>query len=574
MFGPQALRLLVWLKLRGALRAQVRRLQRPRNWIFLLVGIGLFALWAMNFLFLGALRLSRAHDPESEFAWTRVLIAATGILTLVGSFNHRGLYLPKQEIELAFSAPLSRSDLVRYRLTTNLLRSLVAGVIVGLGAARKFEHAGYAFAGSFAVLMFLPIVGQAAAILLGDAENRWTRLASRVPARAITIVLAVALVLVVLEFGTDQGGFFTDLVQSPTGGPIHEQPWYRSRLVQALLWPTLPWAHAINAAGPAEFAQWMALCVALWVLAFEATARIGVDYRELSLATSADIARRLRRMRSGGAGVASSKADARSAGWRVPWLFGRGPFGAIAWLKLVAMTRKARGTLLFSVLVVGFVAIGFPLMFERGHGPSDPETAARNGLLVSAMIAAVGSMYLAAGLRFDFRQDLELMDLVKSWPVHSARIFLATILPEVLLISVLLASAILLRAAFTGFHPVILAILLFQPLLTFGWIAVDNAVYLYSPVRYTPGQEGALQHMGRSLLLMLLRVTILGLALALAGGPAAGIVLGADGLGLERGMAWVIALVYAWGVLLALDVLLVFGGGWVLRRFDVARDRG
>lgn len=574
MFGPQALRLLVWLKLRGALRAQARRLRRPRNWIFLLVGIGLFALWIFNVVVLGSLRSSRAHDPESEFAWTRLLIAVTGLLTLVGSFNHRGLYLPKQEIELAFSAPLSRSDLVRYRLTTNLLRSMIAGVIVGLGAGRKLEHPGYAFAGVFAMLMFLPIVGQAAAILLGDAENRWTRLASRIPARAITLVLAVALVLVVLELGTDRGGFLTDLVQSSTGDSIQDQGWYRSRLVQALLWPTLPWAHAINAAGPAEFAAWFGLCAALWVLAFEATARLGVDFRELSLATSADVARRLRRMRSGGAGVASSKADAHSAGWRVPWLLGRGPFGAIAWLKLAAMTRKARGTLLFSLLVVGFVAVGFPLMFERGHGLSDPEIAAKNSLLASAMIAAVGSMYLAAGLRFDFRQDLELMDLVKTWPVHSARIFLATILPEVLLISVLLAAAILVRSAFTGFQPVILAILLFQPLLTFAWIAVDNAVYLYSPVRYTPGQEGALQHMGRSLLLMLLRMTILGLALALAGGPAAGIVLGADWLGLEQGLAWVIALVYAWGVLLALDVLLVFGGGWVLKRFDVARDRG
>ncbi len=574
MFGPPALRLLVWLKLRGAVRAQVRRLRTPRNWIFLILGVGLFALWAFNFLYFGSRGLGGGHDPQSEFAWSRILLCALGVLTLVGSFNHRGLYLPKQEIELAFSAPLARSDLVRYRLTTNLLRSIIAGLVVGVGAARKLEHPGYAFAGTFAALMFLPIVGQAAAILLGDAENRWTRLASRVPARAITLILGVGLVLLVVDLSSDEGGLLGELAQSSNGGAIYEQPWYHARLVQAILWPTLPWAHAINAAGPAEFAGWFALCAALWVLAFELTARIGVDFRELSLATSADIARRLKRLRSGGAGVAASKADVRSVGWRVPWLFGRGPFGAIAWLKLVAMLRKARGTLLFSVLVVGFVAVGFPLMFEHGRLAHDPELASRNGLLASAMIAAVGSMYLAAGLRFDFRQDLELMDLVKSWPVHSARIFLATILPEVLLISLLLATAIVVRSFFSGFHPVIAAILLFQPLVTFAWIAIDNAVYLFSPVRFTPGQEGALQHMGRSLLLMLLRLSILGVSLALAGGPAAGLILGADWLGIERGLAWVIALVYAWGVLLALDAALVVGGGWVLRRFDVARDRG
>jgi hypothetical protein len=307
--------------------------------------------------------------------------------------------------------------------------------------------------------------------------------------------------------------------------------------------------------------------VLLWLAAFELTARLPVDFRELSLATSADVARRLQRLRRGGAGVGGSKADKVALSWRVPWLLGRSPFGAIAWLKFVAMMRKARGTVLFSILVVAFVAIGFPIIAHRGGGP-DGE------LLGAGMIAAVGSMYLAAGLRFDFRQDLELMDLVKTWPVAPTRIFVATILPEVLLITLLLSGAILARAACVGFQAELLPILFFQPLVTFAWIAVDNAVYLYSPVRFTPGQEGALQHMGRSLLLLLLRMTLLAVALAIAGAPAAALVLGADTLGLEAGLAWMIALSYAWLVLLIVNVALVFGGGWILRRFDVARDRG
>jgi hypothetical protein len=303
------------------------------------------------------------------------------------------------------------------------------------------------------------------------------------------------------------------------------------------------------------------------VAAFEFTARVPVDYRELSLATSADVARRLQRLRRGGAGVGGSKAEKLALSWNVPWLLGRSPFGAIAWLKFVAMLRKARGTLLFSILVVAFVAYAFPLVMNRGAG-------SEISWIGPAMIAAVGSMYLAAGLRFDFRQDLELMDLVKTWPVPATRIFLATILPEVLLISGLLSGAILVRAAFVGFQVELLPILLFQPLLTFAWIAVDNAVYLYAPVRFTPGQEGALQHMGRSLLLMLLRFTLLAITLVVAGAPAVALVLGADELGLEPSLAQLIAFSYAWLVLLFVDIGLVLAGGWILRRFDVARDRG
>lgn len=566
MFGPASLRLLLRLKFRGAIRAQVRRLRSPRNWIFLVVGLVLIAYWGFTFVLLPRMGGYTSSDPQSELAWTSLVILTMAVLTLVGSFNHRGLYLPKQEIELAFSAPLARSDLVRYRLLANLTRSVIAGVIVGVGASRRLPHPLYAFLGTFAALMFLPILGQAAAILLGDAENRWTKFASRVPARALSVGGAIVLVLVMVFVITGQDGGLSEFLPGEASGPIHEQAWFRSPLMQALLFPTLPWAHAVNAETGSEFLSWFGLCVLLWFAAFELTARIPGDFRELSLATSADVARRLQRLRRGGAGVGGSKADKFSLTWNVPWLLGRTPFGAIAWLKFVAMLRKARGTLLFSVLVVALVAVAFPMMIRNG----DPEFE----WVGPAMIAAVGSMYLAAGLRFDFRQDLDLMDLVKTWPVAPTRIFVATILPEVLLITLLLSGAILVRAAFKGFQVELLPVLLFQPLVTFAWIAVDNAVYLYAPVRFTPGQEGALQHMGRSLLLMLLRLTLLAFSLAIAGAPAVALVVGADSLGLDEGLARMIALTYAWIVLLLVNVALAFCGGWILRRFDVARDRG
>jgi Putative ABC exporter len=567
MFGPAALRLLLRLKLRGAARAQLRRLRSPRNWIFLLVGVGLFAIWGLYIVLMPRWRGPSVPDPESDLAWTSVVLFALALLTLVSSFNHRGLYLPRQEIELVFSAPIERSDLVRYRLSTNLLRSLVAGLFIGMGTALRMPHPLFAFAGTLAALLSLPILGQATAILLGDAENRWTRLVERVPARALSLGGALGLVLLLVYVATGQDGGLGLLLAGREGEPLHAQAWFQAPLTQALLLPTRPWALAINAETGSEFLRWFGLCALIWLAAFELTARLPVDFRELSLATSADVARRLQRLRRGGAGVGGSKAERVALSWQVPWLLGRGPFGAIAWLKFVAMMRKARGTVLFSVLVVAFVAIGFPILTRQGVG--------QEGELVGAcMIAAVGSMYLAAGLRFDFRQDLELMDRVKTWPVAPARIFLATILPEVLLISILLSSAILVRSACVGFQAELLPILWFQPLATGAWIAVDNAVYLYAPVRFTPGQEGALQHMGRSLLLMVLRLALLGVALLAAGGPALALVVWADEIGLESGLARVIALSWAWLVLLAVDVALVYAGGWVLRRFDVARDRG
>ena len=104
--------------------------------------------------------------------------------------------------------------------------------------------------------------------------------------------------------------------------------------------------------------------------------------------------------------------------------------------------------------------------------------------------------------------------------------------------------------------------------------AIDNAVFLYAPIRYTPGQEGALHHAGRALLLMLLR-------LACFAGTSLLILLG---------MLFAFLLQYlfdlserTFGILgLAFGLLALLGqvaglialGGVLLARFDVARDRG
>ena len=48
---------------------------------------------------------------------------------------------------------------------------------------------------------------------------------------------------------------------------------------------------------------------------------------------------------------------------------------------------------------------------------------------------SVGTLYLCAGLRFDFREDLDAMESLKAWPVRPWRVFLATLLPEVVLVS-------------------------------------------------------------------------------------------------------------------------------------------
>jgi hypothetical protein len=258
-----------------------------------------------------------------------------------------------------------------------------------------------------------------------------------------------------------------------------------------------------------------------------------------------------------------------AAGRRVPWLFGRGPAGAIAWRKSAAIVRKARGTLLLGAAIIGLLTA---ISTTVDHlGGTDESTRYAGPLL----IAAVGTIYLCAGLRFDFREDLDQMEVIKSWPLAPWKLFLATILPQVAVVSAFIAAGIGLRGALTGdVHPAQLAIAGLVPLIVILWSAIDNALYLYAPIRYTPGQEGALHHAGRALLLMLLRLLCFtGTTLLVLAGMLLALLLQYLFDLSERTFA-ILGLAFGLLALLAQVVALVALGGRLLARFDVARDRG
>ena len=568
LFGHPALRLLIRMKFAGVVRAQKRRLRKPSGWFFALLGLSLFGLWVGSILVSLLLQAPPQYDPDSVRTSTSIAILVVLAMSLLASFSHRGLYLPKEEIELAFSAPISRSDLVRYRMGVNLLRSLLAGVLFGLGAARRTPVPWFGFAGTVLTLLTLPIFGQAAALLLGDAENKLGKLAKKLPIRPVAALAGavVGMSLLALLFVPTQGWRGEIALEVPFAS-LRELI-DSSLLLRSLLLPVEPWMRMITATSLGAFLLWFAGCAGLWFAAWELTARIPVDFRETSLATSADLAKRLARVRRGGSGLGGTLASKPELGWNVPWVLGRGTFGAIAWLKLTTIARKARGTFLFSAAIVLFVTLG--MTYAWG------DDSTRSVLGGSSVLAVFGTIYLCSGLRFDFRNDLDQMEQIKAWPARPSVVFLAGILPQVLVVSLLLAAGILLRCiAIGGFHPGVVAILAIQPLVALAWTAVDNAVFLLYPVRFTPGQEGALQHIGRSVLMSLLRIALAALAIGVAALPAALLGLGAKHLlGTGNDVAWTVATAAAWVGLAAMNLGLVGIGGRMLARFDVARDRG
>jgi len=533
-----------------------------RTWkgaVFSLVGLAIFVLWLGH---LGTLFLREPLPVDEERLPQVVGIGAIFLLLLAvsGALSHRGLFLPSDEIERLLSAPVSRSDLVRYRLRAAAVRSLLGGVIVGVMVMRRMPTPLYGFLGALLWMQTVPVVQQLAAILFGGLEHRAGRFLARV-GRLLWPLLFVVLVSLIL-------GSLTDLSLArwfeATFGvvPAEVDPWQHPFVV-ALSRPFLPWAYMMGATDLPTFVLWAAVCALILQALTELTARLPVDFRELSLETSASVAARLRRARSGG-GVAASKVSSRAVERRVPWLFGRGPAGAVAWRKTGSILRKARGTVLVSVLVLGFVSfVAFAV------APEEP------GWVGAVFIAGLGTLYLCAGLRFDFREELDRMEVIKAWPLGPTRLFLATLLPETVFVSLLVGAAIGLHALVAGtFHPATLGVVAAVPAVVLAWVALDNAVFLFAPVRVVPGHEGALQNAGRGIVLLFLRLLMLA---ALAGIGWLAFYLTATGaeelLGTSRRTGVIAGFVALELALAFLDALLVWAGGRLLSGFDVAADR-
>ncbi len=568
VFGSRALRLLARKKLVGRVRSHLRRLRRPSGIVLGLLGLGIFGVWIV------AIQLSSGQDTSTRDPAELVPLVRLGALfltlfTVGSSMTHRGLFMPREEIERLLSAPLSRADIVRYRLLSGTGRSLFAGVVFGLILMARMPDPLFAFIGLLVAMQTLPVVGQAAAILAGGLEKRSVRRLRGWPGGILRIacfVLGMIVFLVLAFGGAGENALLRelpDLLSEARFQAVFDHP-----TVRAITIPFEPWARAITATDATTFIPWIAVCTVLWALLFEFTARLPIDFRELSLETSANVAERIRRHRRVGGGASAAKVSRVTVSWRLPWMFGRGPVGAIAWRKTTAIVRKARGTLLVSVFVLAMVTL-LVASISRAGG--------RQGILGgAALIVFAGTLYLSAGLRFDFREDLDRMETIKAWPQRPSRIFTATILPEVILIAVMVIGGIVVRAAATrAFDPWLGAVVVAVPLFVFAWIALDNAVFLFAPIRFVAGQEGAMQNAGRAVILMALRGLLLAVIAIAVGLGFGGFQLAAEHLlDLPGSGPLVAGVVGGLLSLLGCDVALVAIGSSLFRRFDVARQRG
>ncbi len=554
------------------------------------MGALLLILWVASIILRSSF-VERTAEPPSVDLVRLGLVAYLGF-TAFSSLSFRGVYMPRPELERLFPAPVERSSLLRFRMLGAMLMALPFTFIVALFLSPRFASPWAAAIGLAFTIPTASVFGQCLSLLAARTGGLGERILKRIPPAALRVVGAVGIVslFAFLSFGPGIGTSNDDelrklaertaarhRMQQDSRVPLYEDHALPAQtsgstiferlnkvasapIVRTLTLPLLPWAKAIASPTVPKALPWLAVIAGLLVLFFEGVARIPIDFRESSLRTSKDMERRLARMRGGQGGAGAFGLSRKAKGWRIPWLAGRSPMGAVVWVRTAWLMRQARGTL-FIVLAVAIIGIGVGVrVFQTaGSGP--------------ATLALLATVYLASGVRADFRTDLDRMESMRAWPIAPWKVFVGTLVPGVTLTALVVSVMLLVRASILGqFGPDLWIIVGMTPFLAYVWTAVDNAVFLLFPVRFIPGQGSALQHTGRGFLLVILRMMLLIGALFIAIGGAYflyefvdGRGFGPPGLALYLAGAWVLLTAF-----LLLALLTAFGA-WTLARFDVTK---
>lgn len=517
------------------IRRRIGRLRQPKYLLGALLGGAYFYFYFYRFLFLGDFQGRARNAAPLDLGLSPDLYLDLAALLLLGGLilfawlwpsSRAALAFSEAEISFLFPAPLSRRQLLVFKLLRSQLGLLLLALLTALVTGR-FARDGHALQhtiGWWVVFATLQLHRLGASFVLTRLMDRGLSTLWRRAGILLGLGAAVGLLAYWRQHAPDapdlqamlrEGELGTYVRQLATVGPA---PW--------LLWPfqkvVAPWF----AADPMAF--FMALGPALAIVAahFVWVVRSEVAFEEASLALSAKYAQLIAARRAGNFRPFGPKKKAepifslRPTGWAVP---------ALVWKSWIySGGRKA----LWFGLVGAAIAIAVacvPWLFGQWK-------------IVSKMSVILGAS-LSAGLLFGstqataqaIRRELEMADLFKTAPVPAWQVVLGQMLGPALRWSALQwVAAVLLLVGLLAQErgaqllsefgpPVVLGLVVSLPPLNVLASLIPATAMVVFPGWFKPGEGRGVEATGLGLLLLVAQIVFLCFALILPGVAAAGV---------------------------------------------------
>jgi hypothetical protein len=510
---------LAWLLARGAVNRVVRRARRvrqPRYALALLAGFGYF--WFVLVRPRGDVTLV-GGAPDG----TQHLLYALGFAILVASWwlfgsDEVALNFTPAEVQLLFTAPLTRRQVVAFKLMQAQLVILVS-VLIWIAILGRAPGSPIERVISLWIIFTTLYLHRVGASLVRESAAEHGASGLRKHVVAIVVVAAalgvvawgIAAQIPVLRAGIAAGntlGAATAILHAPASKAVL----YPFRLVLAPVFTstTSEWLGAV----------WPALLLlaahVVWVL------RTDAAFEEAAAASAARRAVAIAR-RAGRATMPAASGIRRR--FRLPLPEGSSPAAAIAWKNITALGRTMAVRTVVAIVVAVLIML---FVLNKALPESDSVTVliGRLALTFTGMLVFAGPLWV----RNDLRLDMLQLEQLRSFPVRGATLVRAELSAALITLCAVQVPMLIVAYALTpppnriastwsGQTALLVTCLVAVPVVSALGLLVQNAGALLFPgwVRLGLARPGGVEAVGQGMLTMFGSLVVLTLCLAIPG---------------------------------------------------------
>ena len=510
---------------RNRIVKQVSRVRNPRYALALLFGVGYFYL---VFLRPGSSSAGTGGTAPTAMhaAFVSTMLFLTVTVTWLFNRTSGALAFHPAEVQFLFPAPLSRGQLLGYRMVRSqlvlLLNALIWSVVLrrfGLSLPAPFR-----FATAWAVFSVLSLHQLGAALVMVPATLGPRQLAAwAVKALAVLAVATVVVGLIPVFnalHGLEMAAALEMVGRAVASPPIS---WVLSPF-QLLVAPIMTQS---SGAWLLAFAVVLTIVVLHvgWILAMR------VEFTDVAVSASAKRAARIAAMRAARGGDPVAPKAGKAARHWLPLAPLGPPAIAIAWKNTIALFRGGGVRTVVMVVLVGFLIV---MSRSMGSG-ARPESgvAAMPFLMLVLMTLMMGPRLL----RNDLRQDMLRLATLKTYPLKGSVLVAAEMVSPTLVLTGFQLLMLLIGYATipdakqavggVGVTPALILVLPFALLALNGLnVTIQNGIVLMFPSWVRLGSEsGGVEAMGQNLLVTFGSMFALLLALLLPAGACVALVV-------------------------------------------------
>jgi ABC-2 type transport system permease protein len=559
---------------------RIKRLKQPKYLVGALVG-GLYFYWYFFRTFFGT---PRGGKPVMlmPLASNAALYESIGALVLlvillvawIIPHQRAALTFTEAEVAFMFPAPISRRGLIHFKLLRSQTAILVTALLLTL-VTGGFRGNGWIHAGGwwiFFSVLNLHLLGSSFARtkLMDRGITDWQR--------RLGILAAVFLVagLVIVWARQSLPAFEASRMQDATAIKDYAQQVLTAGPVPYLLYPLRLVVRPYLAPNVLAFLYALGPALLVLLLHYWWVVRSNVAFEEASVEASRKLAEKVAAVRSGNWQGAQKQPKRKRSPFKLRPA--GAPAVALLWKNLISAGQA------YSLRIWVSLAV-FAACATIGMGQISGGSGARPVLgMIAAMLMAWSLLIGTQLLRQDFRQDLPLADMLKTYPVRSWQLALGELLAPtaaltgiqwflLILVVGLLWQPAAAKIGWPSWVGLGFGAALIIPLLDLITLQIPNAAALLFPAWFQAAKGGGagIEVTGQRLIFMLGQMLVFIVVLI----PAAALFAGVFFLvKMLLGTATAIPLAsIAAAIVLAVEAALgVMLLGWLFERYDVSAE--